>query len=198
MASTDVIGLADARKALRLADSDTSHDTDLGSIYVPAVTPVVEDIIGPVISRSFTYTGNGGSSSIVLPHVGVTVTAVTEDGTSLTASTDYVVDSAVGIVYRGTASGNATFSSGTQNVVVTYTAGIAASLSAVPAGVKLAARIILAAMWQADQQGIRPQFSTRQGNTELGKTRTPSGYTIPTRAYELLEPYSDGLPAGQA
>lgn len=194
MAATDLIDLDDARKALRLAASDTTRDADLAETYVPAVTDVVEDVVGPVVSRSFTRTVDGGTVDVVLGHKGVTVTSVVEDGTTLSSSTDYLVNAPAGIVSRGTSTSRFAFTGGRRNVVVTYTAGIADDTAAVPAAIKLAARLILAAMWQADQQGTRPQF----GTNEQGTTTTPSGYAIPRRAYALLEPYSTGLAPGFA
>ena len=65
-------------------------------------------------------------------------------------------------------------------------AGIAATTATVPANIKLAARLILAHLWQSDQQGFRPEF----GSPDESSEQTPAGFAIPRRAYALLEPYA--------
>lgn len=185
MPTTDLIDLGEARAALRFAASDTSRDADLAVTYIPAVTSVVEDVVGPVVTREFTFTTDGGGPYVSLPHVGVTVSSVVVDGSALAASA-YVLDAAAGVIGAGGSSTPGTFACGRQNVVVTYTAGFAADTAAVPAAIKLAARLILAALWQGDQQGTRPQFGTNEAATST----TPSGYAIPRRAYSLLEPHA--------
>jgi hypothetical protein len=71
-----------------------------------------------------------------------------------------------------------------QNIVVNYTVGYASGPSAVRADHKLAARIILKQLWQADQQGNRPAFGTPDTDT----VQIASGFAIPRRAWELLRP----------
>ena len=58
-------------------------------------------------------------------------------------------------------------------------------LTEIPAGVTLAASIILRHMWQADQQGPRANF----GGTDQDVVRSPQGFLIPNRAWLLLAPY---------
>ena len=176
MAATDLIPLAEARAHLRLAASDSSRDAELAADWIPAVTPIVEDVVGPCITRTLTFTANGGQSSIVLPSAVNSVTSVTLDGTTLAAS-EYTLDAAAGILYGP-------FHAERQGVVVTYSAGPYATVADVPKNIKLAARMILAQLWQADQQGFRPEFGSPDGGT----VNTPSGFAVPRRAYALLEP----------
>lgn len=184
MATTDVLTLSEARKALRIPDSVSTHDADLLDSYIPAVTTMVEDIVGPVVIRQFATTHHGGSPSVVLAGKRVvSVTSVVENGTTLTG-TDYVLSS--GILYRGSQTYLQNFTDGLNTVVVTYTAGIAATTATVPANIKLAARLILAHLWQSDQQGFRPEF----GSPDESSEQTPAGFAIPRRAYALLEPYA--------
>lgn len=184
---TDIITLDDARSALRLPAADTSRDTDLLTTYIPAVTPIIEDVVGPIITRSVTYTADGCRHAIVLPYPITAITSIVDDGTTLVAGDDYVANLAAGIVYRGSSTAPALFATGTQSVVFTFTAGPYATIDAVPAAIKLAARITLAMLWQADQQGARP---TNGGATDRSRTTTPSGFDIPARAYALLAPYA--------
>lgn len=192
MGVTDLITLAEARSALRLPDSDTSHDADLSTIYIPAVTSPVEDIVGPVVSRSYTRTFDGGVNAIVLlGHDNVTVTSVVENGITLTDGSgspdtnagDFIVDNVAGIVIRGSQLAPRPYFYGRQNVTITWTAGMVDSTTDVPAPIKLAARIIMENLWQSDQQGFRPQF----GAPDMSMVSTPSGFLIPNRAMQLLQ-----------
>lgn len=189
----DILTIADARKALRLAATDASNDTDLTNVYVPAVTTVCEDIAGPIMAVSRTYTVDGGKSAVALPSVvqnAASVTAVTEFGATLTAGSDYVVDARAGLIYRGTIRSQYVFLPGYQNVSVTYTAGYAATTTDVTAAHKLAARIILRHLWQADQQGTGAGRQIGGVAVDMETVTTLSGFLVPKRAYELLRPTS--------
>lgn len=182
MAADDLITLDEARAALRIPDSVTGPDADLSTLYIPAITAMVEDVTGPVVQRPVTQTLHGGGA-VVLAHMPTSVTSVTVDGIALT---EFTADLSAGIIRAGTSTSVTAFSPGLNAVVVAYVAGIAATTEAVPAPIKLAARLILAHLWQVDQQGYRPQF----GQPDDSPTVTPSGFAIPRRAYALLEPYS--------
>lgn len=174
----DILSLSDARSALGLPTADTSNDADLSATYIPAVTVIVEDVAGPQTTHTgSTWTADGGVGAILLPSVVTSVTSVVESGATLVAGDDYTVDLNSGIVYRGSTSAPTLFVFGRQNVVITYSAAVTAA-----GNVKLAARIILAHLWQADQQGARPDF----GTNDVEIVVTPSGYAIPRRAAELL------------
>lgn len=179
---TDLLTLEDARKAIGLPPNDGSQDADLLSTYIPAVTPIVEDLTGPIVPRTgVTWVVDGGNSSIVLPTRNISaVTAVTENGTVLTAGVDYTVNIPAGIIVRSPSLQwqMRFFRAGRQNIVVTYN-----TLAEVPANVRLAGRIILRHLWQSDQQGYRPNFGVPDNDT----VTTPSGMGIPKRAWELLQ-----------
>lgn len=181
----DILDLPAARAALRLPAADTSNDADLTATYIPAVTTLVEDIAGPIMARTgLSVTRDGGKTYILLPSAVTAVTAVTESNTTLVANQDYTVNLSSGIVTRGSVAQPYIFLPGQQNIGVIYSAGSAANSAAVAANVKLAARMILAQLWQADQQGARPDFGSNATDT----IATPSGFAIPRRAYELLRP----------
>ncbi len=181
----DILDLPGARAAIRVQATDTSHDSDLTATYIPATTVIVEDQVGPVMTRTgLTYTRDGGRSTISLPSATTGVTQVTETGTVLVANQDYTVNLASGIVTRGSVQQPYIFLPGQQNIVVTYNVGYAAAPANVKANVVLAARIILAHLWQSDQQGYRPQFGAPDNDVVM----TPSGFAIPRRAASLLRP----------
>lgn len=193
MAATDLLGLTEARSAIRARSDDTSGDDDLRELYIPAVTTIVEDLVGPVVKRSVTVTVAGGGKGITLDEQPVAaVTSVVESGVTL-AGTDYVVDLDAGIVYRGTPTATRRWTAGLGAVVITYDAGRVANTAAVPASIKLAARIILRNEWENDRNGNRPDLAGQVNNDTVA---TPAGYAIPRRAYQYLEPFSQvALPA---
>jgi len=202
---TDVLTLDEARGAIRTPANVTAPNQDLQALYIPAVTTIVEDIIGPVVIRSFTDTFSpavqqnwrdrydSGPHSVLLENRPIaSVTSVTEWGTVLTAGTQYTADLSSGMVYAGTSLYPRLWLPGIDQVVVVYTAGRCADTASVPANVKMAARLILAHNWQADQQGFRPDLGAGDGAMQM----TPSGYAIPRRAYAYLEPMAiTGIPS---
>lgn len=182
----DVLDLPAARKALRIPAGDTADDDDLTSTYIPAVTAVVESLAGPqTSSTAHSWKADGGGRSVLLPSAVTAVTAVTENGLALGAG-DYFVDLAAGLLYRGAPEVPLAFQSGTQNIVVTYDTAVTAA-----ANVILAARIILIHLWQADNQGGRPDLG---GGGDDDLVETPVGYLIPRRAYQLLVGVVDDVP----
>lgn len=105
----------------------------LGTGYVSADEPRLRDVImaatelierrRPIRRRSQTYTANGGQGAVFLPWLPiVSITSVTEDGVTLSAS-DYKL-AAGGILYRGQ-DGSGTWAAGVANVVVTAVVGYA-------------------------------------------------------------------------
>lgn len=177
----NVLTLPEARRALRLPDADTAPNDDLTGTYMPAVDVIIESLSGPqipVVGRTLTV--DGGRSSILLPSAVTDVTTLTENGTLLTEETDYVTNLTSGIVTRGNRQFQWVFWPGVLNIVITYNAGPATP----PANVKLAARIILAHLWQSDV-GPSADFGNPADEDVL---MTPAGFAIPRRAVELLRP----------
>jgi len=180
MAITDgLITLDEARASLGWASTDTTRDPDLER-YVEAATPVIENITGPLLVKSRTFTFDGGVDQLVIPVRFTSVTSVVEDGVAVT---DYVAEPSHGIITAGETSGSRYFSSGIQNVVVTVSVGYAASEAAVKPNVKLAARELVRFWWQQGRQANTPAFG---GAPE--SMPTPQGFAVPRRVYELLEP----------
>lgn len=176
-----LVSLADARSMLKLATANVIGDEQL-RLYLGSVTAIVEDVVGPQTVKTRTYTTNGGSSTILLHHPPVSVVSITEQGSALTAGSDFVVDYNAGVVYRGTFNGGYIFTPGNDNVVIVYTTGT----NVIAMNVRLAVGIILNHLWQADQQGYRPQY----GSPETDLTTSPTGFALPNRAAELLSPSS--------
>lgn len=186
-----LLSLDDARAQLRKPGGDTVDDDEL-RIYLAAVTPIVEDVAGAQASLSGSTTFDGGKGAVLLPVAASAVTQVTENGVVLAAGSDYTVNLASGIVHRGTQLAPYTFLPGHQNIVVTWAAG-----GVDDENVRLAARIILRQLWQADQVGGgRPGVGGAAPANDM--TATPSGFAIPRRAMQLLTPNAAGRMPGFA
>lgn len=166
------------------AQEKAKHQQAL-EVYVNAAESVVEDMIGPVIRRTFTHTADGdGWSGVMLPHSASSITKVEVDGVE---TTDYTANLKAGLIY-------AWFPHGRQNVTVTYTAGIVnpnANPELVPedlpAAIRLASTMIAADKWAiASQRG--PGFDD-----------TPDPvYLTPRAVRDLLGAFTSGKTAGFA
>ena len=74
-----IISLDEARAALTKAAQDTAKDDDL-RFYVEAATPIIEDVVGGLLLKTYTETFNGGGPTVVLSHFPAVypLTSVTE------------------------------------------------------------------------------------------------------------------------
>ena len=174
-----LITLADARKSIygnTYATAPTTLDSDIED-YVEAATPVIENICGPVLVKTRTFTHDGGVTSILLPYAISSVTSVTENGVAIT---DYTADLTRGIIHAGTYDANREFESGLANIVITVVVGNAT----IPPNVILATRELVRFWWQLGRQANRP------GVAEAGDAAPdlPMGFAVPRRVTELLRP----------
>ena len=171
-----IIGLDDAKRHLNMDLTTTTHDEELRG-FLEAATPVVEDVVGPVVVRTYREVHSSGALLVLgqAPVVSLTtLTPVLTGGSSYTvAALD--VDAETGIVRRLDGG------SFTGPVRVTYKAGRAI----VPANIVQATAEIVRPMWETQRghSGARPGF----GEEDL--LPTSSGFTVPRRAMELLKPH---------
>lgn len=124
--------------------------------YIAAASEVVENEAGPIELRTVQHLADG-AERIVLPSAVSSVTSIEEaadggyvivDGyvtaaESLSTVNGWTVDKAIGVIYGP-------FTSGRQNIRVTYTAGYAEE--DVPEAAKLAATMVAADMWAIASQ----------------------------------------------
>jgi len=186
-----IISLADARAGLSMVAANTVKDEDLRT-YIAAVSPIMEDIVGPILRTTRTETYDGGSTRIALLWSPViSVATVTESyGTfarTLTAqdvfagsgldSYGYTVDLTSGVLSRRFAGISGPFPAGRRNIQVTYVSGRAS----IGGNVLLATRRLIRHLWQSEQQGYRPQM----GAPETAMGYTPSGFAVPKAVLEL-------------
>ena len=168
-----IISLADAKAALNVPAGTRVNDDEL-RLYIAATTPVIEDIVGSVLTGTRTETFDGGVRAVLLAEVPSSITSVTVDGV---ATTQYVANLTSGIVFSGSSSTPWMFNQGIQNVAVTYATGE----QQIPPNVILAAREEVRFLYQIGQQGGRPSL----GGAPQDLSWTPSGFAVPQRVIEL-------------
>ena len=166
-----LITLNEAKASLGIPTTVTKDDSDIER-YIEAATPVIEDIVGPVLPRTITRQFAGGRSAILLPNEAAVIQSVTDSGSAVT---DYTFDTHAKILY-----GPGVFSDGPLAVEVAYQAGFAV----VPANINLATRELVRHWWQQGRQGNRPAF----GDAGVSDVSVPSGFAVPRRVIELCEP----------
>jgi len=179
--------------------------------FINAAQTVVEDVVGHIISATFTAEAyDGGDVSIFLRHKPcagpgcnpiLTITTLQEiigiTGYTLTLQPvgqavdnfGYTVDDPTNgrITRRSSGSQPYPFYKNIGNVFVTYTVGA----DAVPPHVRLGCLELIRHMYQWGQQafGEPTSWSPRIGEAQdEGYSYTPSGYLIPNRVKELLQP----------
>jgi hypothetical protein len=183
------ISLADVRRGLGIPAANTISDEDLRG-FISAATPIVEDLIGPVLPTARVESYDGGTAGIPLLHAPLlSVTSVVESwggGTvrTLTAQDQfagggdaygYSADLATGLVTRRAAGVAIAFAPGTRNVKISYVSGRALQPNHI-----LATRRLVRHLWQSEQTGFRPAM----GNPDVGTT--PGGFAVPKAVLEIL------------
>lgn len=173
-----LIPMDEIRNGLKLpANADPATLDDL-RLYNAAATPVIEDITGPMIATTKTYTSWGGGSTVILPHLPTQILGITLDGAPVL---DYVPDLASGLIYAGSRSAVTAFGSG--ELSVTYRIGAAV----IPPNIRLAARELVRFWWQGGMQGSGG--GNVRGNRPEADVYTPSGFAVPRRVMELCGPH---------
>jgi len=155
----DVLTLDEGRAALRQGSSVTSDD-GLIAAWITAVSIRLDasDGVGPIVSRIITdETHDGGGSYGQLDHrPALSISAVTEDTTALTAA-QYHLDTEKSLLYRQDGEYDDYWCAGRDNIKTTYTAGRYASTELVDEFFKRGATLLLKHLWRSEQwnaQGI--------------------------------------------
>jgi hypothetical protein len=186
-----IISLVDARLGLGLPTAATTKDDDLRSAILGA-TPIMEDLVGPILSRSCDEWHDGGSASVRLlqaPCLSITtvveswgtftrtLTAQPLDGTTFDAY-GYTVDLNDGILHRRISGQSGIFNPGRRNIHVTYVAG----RTVISENILKATRRLVRHFWQQEQQGGRPSIDSPES---VAMTTTPSGFAVPQVVVDL-------------
>src|SRR5882757_3091636 len=176
-----ILSLQDAKTATNIPQATAVYDDELTDIVASVEVNIERLIGGPVITRSVTEHVAPTRGRYALPlryRPVVAITSIVDNYSGITIDvSDVDVDKNAGVVQRklqlpflllGTCE-------------VTYTAGLG---TAVPPAVTIAARIIVAHLWET-QRG--PSGFPASGGDEM--VSTLSGFAIPNRALEVLSPY---------
>lgn len=173
-----LISLDDAKAGLNMVTTDQSQLDDL-RLYVAAATPVIEDIVGPIVVRTVVQRVDGGRGSVTLWEKPLAITSVVENGVTLTGS-DYWLDDHAAIVYGGSQTAARKFASGYGGLVITYTTGV----TQIPDNVRLATRELVRHWWQLGKQPFRGSPVNTTAHMDVW---TPSGFAVPRRVMELCQ-----------
>jgi hypothetical protein len=192
VASTDLLTLSEAKAALNV-DSDalgSTQDVELAA-YVAAVSARLDELLGPVVTRTETVRLDGGACFVQLRAPVASVTSVVEydqgeatalDEETLTELPDdgWLLEEDTGVLWRRKSGRDAAFPAGRRNVAVTYTAGRAAQ-TAVPPRFKVAAALCLAHLWRREQG----MGSVTYGEAAVVASPVPA-WAVPRAVLELL------------
>lgn len=167
-----IISLDDARQALNLPPNTDPAKLEELRLYIAAATPIIEDIIGPVLVASKTQTIPKGWEYGALHYLPVSsITSVQYADLTTVPSTNYEVNLPAGLLrfkYQ-------TY----QDVIVTYVSGT----PTIPPNIRLAVRVLVKHWWMVDKQDLRNRTDQQQG-----QGWTPSGFAVPKRVLELCQP----------
>jgi len=180
-ASTNTfISLAEGKEYLNL--QDTADDDELLA-YLETACNLAETVADRTFARTAqvdTISSTGSESTLFLTRRPVlSVTTVTERGTTLTANTGYAYDPDYGHLYRmSSAYEKSVWAAGTRSNVVTYVAGYAI----IPPAVRQATLSILRHLW--DTQRTRPGSGRPARSDEYQVPGT--NWFIPNKARDVL------------
>lgn len=147
------------------------------------VATIEREVGTSFVARTKVETHDGGDYGIVLRHLVLSVTSVTENGVTVTPTP--VVPYADSVLYRFAAGATTPtrWASGVANIVVTYQAGYSL-LANIPGDIKDAAlqgtrARLLSTRAAAGQNARRKSLTTEAGNFELGRAGAkdaPTGF----------------------
>lgn len=196
----DLLTLDEGKAAINVQGLEAKYDLAVDA-YITAASERIVDMCGPVVDRTFTgEVYDGGAGWIALrnaafgPLAITTIDALSEydyTGTATALSVEdfdtkpvygFMVDAALGVIRRRSSGSGYVFVAGSQNVVVTYTSGRAASTATVPSKFKVAAQILVAHLWR--QRG--PQAGAYRTDTDSGPMFGVAPFAMPRAVEDML------------
>jgi hypothetical protein len=131
--------------------------------FIRVACEAVELDLGRYISpQTVTRTFDGGVTALVLKGPIMSITTVSDGGSTLTTD-QYVADTSAGIVYRGGSNSPRWFTTGRQTVAITYRAG---TTRPSPVARKVAMNGAMR-MWQGSQQMPHPELDDLDAETQV-------------------------------
>ncbi|WP_405994964.1 head-tail connector protein [Streptomyces sp. NBC_00986] len=183
-----LLTLAEAKKQLNIT-SDT--DDDELQTYVDAVTPVIEEYIGPVEPREVTERLDAESGRRALVLRTTPVLSLTSVEPLLTGGITYPVD---GLVLDPDTGEVRRRDGGWFRGLLLFT--LQAGRTEVTPTVNLAARMLVQHLWRTQHPSRSGGLPGGGEDYSVGQPIPGFGYAVPNRVLELLAPYR--LPPGSA
>ena len=182
VATETIATLAEIRTFLNLPEDETGPDNLIVAIANGLNKRMERYLKTALIAASFTeYHDGAGTNTIYTRKCPLqAVTSITEDGTTIPLA-NVTIDYEAGIIINE----NGEFAKGNQNIVIVYSAGIAASRSAIPDDLKLALKLWVTYVYK----GLT-DFSTRLEESNLV---TITGKAMPEDIKEILDDYKNRI-----
>lgn len=174
-----IVSLEDARGALRISATNTGEDEFIRDCILD-VSDICEAYTGQVWRRTVVTAelADGGTEFVQLQRIPAqSITSVTESGVAV-AGTGYVLDSANGWLWRGTAQSGRLWACGRQSVSVSYVAGPVNGV--VPRRIRRGALNFIRHMWEERQAGSGIPFAAGAATEWVDS----NGFQIPRRVAE--------------
>lgn len=183
LANLAIVGLAETKLQLNIAEADTAHDEELRRC-IRGASAVVEGIVGACARRTVveTFSGRGGSRVYTNLAPVLSVTSITEDGASLAAS-GYSLNGARGVITRKSSG----WPLGDNNIAITYVAG----RTVTPDNVLDGTKDLVRANFRPQLGGNRSPYDTNPGTAPAGGEMR-LGFFVPNSVMERLTPDQQG------
>lgn len=169
-----IVGLAEVKEHGNI--TTTANDRELLD-FIGTSQQMIESLVGTTVPQTFTETQYTSAGNVWLRHSPVlSVTSVTEFGGVVDPGL-YIVDADAGVITR--TDGRDWYGATTSALTTVYRAGRAP----IPEGIRWAAKELTVSLWRSTQ--------AQRGGRSRGSDapETPTGYALPNRVREALEPY---------
>lgn len=176
-----LVSLADVKAHLNIAT--TADDEELRRTLAVATEMAERHCNRALRRKTVVESYDGDTCALLLRQAPVlSVTTVVENGTTLTA-TDYTLDAAAGILYRGSATASFEWIDGRQVVTVTYVAGYTDP----PQSAQQAVLELARHLWQTQRGNVA--LPTLGGVDDYAyAANSGQAWSLPNRVRELLAP----------
>lgn len=168
-----IVGLAEVKEHGNITRTDSDREL---LDFIGTAQQIIESLVGVTVPQTVTETVYDASQVLWLHYSPVlSVTSVTEYGTPVDPSL-YTVDLFTGTITR--TDRRNWYGAATSAVTYVYRAG----RTPIPEGIRWAAKELTISLWRSTQ--------AQRGGRGRGETPdTPTGYALPNRVKEALEPF---------
>lgn len=168
-----IVGLAEVKEHGNI--TSTANDRELLD-FIGTSQQMIESLVGITVPQTFSETVYSTAGTIWLDHAPIlSVTSVTEFGNVVDPSL-YVVDAEAGSIVR--TDRRSWYAEPTNALTTVYRAGRAP----IPEGIRWGAKELTIGLWRSTQ-------AQRGGRARGEEAAAPTGYALPNRVREALEPF---------